>query len=138
MSIALIQATPKNMGAIWPHIEDQFVAVVKGTNGDVSFDVLFQKITHGELQLWAITNESRIYGFALTELMINPGGVKQMAVHACTGTERVVWQDVMVETLEKFARSEGCKRIVVWARKGWQRILKDYKFTHVKLEKELE
>ena len=44
--------------------------------------------------------------------------------------------DLMVQ-LEDIARSNGCDEIEISGRKGWQRILPDYEFSHITLRKSL-
>ena len=44
--------------------------------------------------------------------------------------------ELMVQ-LEDIARSNGCDEIEISGRKGWQRILPDYEFSHITLRKSL-
>ncbi len=43
----------------------------------------------------------------------------------------------LVDEAEAFAKANGCTLSITEGRPGWQRVLKDYKLTHVTIEKEL-
>jgi hypothetical protein len=42
-----------------------------------------------------------------------------------------------METIEQYARSQGCNKILALGRKGWLRKLPDFRATLVVIEKEL-
>ena len=44
-----------------------------------------------------------------------------------------------VEDLEAWAKDQGCKKMELFARPGWEKVMKPkgYKKTHVQIEKEL-
>jgi|TARA_R110001599_G_scaffold209058_1_gene406264 hypothetical protein len=53
-------------------------------------------------------------------------GKKQLAVVACTSPGWFTHGPEILKILEDFARFNGCKRTVVYGRKGWARALKQY------------
>ena len=46
--------------------------------------------------------------------------------------------DLKNERIEPIARSMSCDRMIITGRKGWEKVLTDYRLTAVKLMKELD
>ena len=61
---------------------------------------------------------------------------KACAIVMVGGNDLENWIDELSE-IEQYAKSQGCKEMVVSGRRGWERILKDYKFDSVTVVKEL-
>jgi len=82
-------------------------------------------------------NRARIKAAAVTELG-NANGERFCTIVACgaTGHDRAEWLPLLAG-LEDYARAERCTAMRIWGRRGWERLLPDYKPTRVILEKEL-
>ena len=67
----------------------------------------------GENQLFLIfgseNNESnKVYGVATTRIFENPN-YKELQGLICTGTKMHLWEEKLINTLESFAKINGCK-----------------------------
>lgn len=93
-------------------------------------------LLQGTMQLWLAGSKSRgIEALAATEILQHPKG-RTFNVFICTGKDKNRWLGHLAE-LERWGKERGCDRARYEARKGWQKHLPDYKWTHVVLEKRL-
>jgi hypothetical protein len=55
---------------------------------------------------------------------------------ACGGSNSKEWLPLLAG-LERYAKAEDCKAMRIFGRRGWERLLPDYKPARILLEKEL-
>jgi hypothetical protein len=88
-------------------------------------------------QLWTVMQGDAIMAAVITEICFLQNGKKVCNIWAATGTGINHWLGHMA-TIEAWAKENGCCAVVVdRARPGWQRLLKQYRITHITLEKEI-
>lgn len=97
---------------------------IEGTKADV---------LAGNALLWIVWD-----GFAITSALvtkiIKPHDTKICLLVACGGKGN--WP-VLIETIEDYARSEGCAITRIYGRRGWLGVLKNYRLSRVILDREL-
>ena len=98
-----------------------------GTYADVEADVL-----HGRALLWINAEGMRITAAAVTQVSRTECS-KVCTIVACGGTGG--WGGI--SKIEEYAKAEGCDCIRIFGRKGWQRVLKDYRAARIVLERKL-
>lgn len=129
----LICVDPAHVGQIWPCAA---AFIRRGHHGD--FDRTEREVLGGLQLLWlavSAVSEGAIEA-AVTTQLINDGGCKICVLVACSGQQRERWLPLL-EQIEDYARGEGCSRMRIYGRKGWERVLDGYKTQHVVLEKQL-
>jgi hypothetical protein len=89
----------------------------------------------GEALLWIVWREPEVVATLITRVR-NTNKSKVCEVCAAGGKESRVWLHMMAN-IEKYARDMGCNRISVTGRKGWARLLPDFREKLVIIEKEL-
>lgn len=62
---------------------------------------------------------------------------KVLMCEACSGSEFIRNKHVM-QTIEDYARSEGCDAVRIGGRKGWGRVFPEYREIAVLLERRLK
>ena len=72
-------------------------------------------------------------GSAPSSLLERKTGVNALVA----AVDRREWLPLL-GALERYARAEGCKAMRIFGRRGWERLLPDYKPARVLLEKELQ
>src|SRR5205085_9065538 len=80
-------------------------------------------------------NGTAIKAAAVTQLGTVNGG-RFCTIVACGGRHRDEWLPLLAG-LERYAKAENCKAMRIFGRRGWERLLPDYKAARVLLEKEL-
>lgn len=82
--------------------------------------------------MWLAASD-HVEALAVTQLSAED---KSCVVVLCAGNDRKRWVH-FIALLENYARNEGCKAMTIHARKGWMRVLPDYRLSRVILKKEL-
>jgi hypothetical protein len=103
--------------------------------GISDFSAVERDVLGGGALLWLAWDGEEIVAAAVTELSLVRGR-KLCTIVACGGRARRRWLHLLAE-LETFARREGCEATRICGRRGWTRVLPDYRATRVILEKEL-
>ena len=82
-------------------------------------------------QLWVLYEGEKIFGVLVTAIY---GELCNMELFSGDGIDRMLPH---LQTLEKWAKDGGCKRIEVTGRKGWIKKMKDYNVKKITLVKEI-
>ncbi len=125
---------PALVHLVWPRVSHWIKAALErgdmGTFGSVESDVLAARAL-----LWVVWNDPDLEGAAVTQVEKFESS-KVCTIAACGGGGMRTWVH-LIETLEDYARQQGCNCVRIVGRKGWQRVLKDYATAKVILEKRL-
>lgn len=116
----------------WPLLEDWVSEFCERSNGSYTLPYVFESVKKGDMQTWVVMFEHVIYSVILTE--VRQTEIMEFIIIFCKGEEMEKWL-YLLDNLESYGREMGCKKSVVVGRDGWIRKLKDYKRTHVILEK---
>jgi hypothetical protein len=126
-----LQISPDVVGRIWPHAEGLLAEAFKRTDLE-SIDQTRDDVLNGRALLWIVWND-RIEAALVTKI-VKPHTTKICMLIACGGEGD--WP-ALIETIKQYARDEGCAVARLYGRKGWARVLKDFKPMHVILDCEL-
>lgn len=85
--------------------------------------------------MWLAWNGEKIEGVAVTELL-RSDHTFYCVVQACGGSNVRHWI-TLLDKIEEYARDEDCEFIRILGRRGWKRLLKNYKEKLVVLERPL-
>lgn len=130
----LVCVDPKEVHKVWPHVARMIRAAVLRTNLSHTHDVEYD-IMNGDALLWLAWNGQKIEAAAST-IIRETDSEKLCVLTACGGENMHRWVPLL-ELIENWARGEGCKRVRIYGREGWLRILQNYKKTHVIVERSL-
>ena len=122
--------------AAQPVVLKAFEDVSARNGGRFSVEAILDKIARKHWVLWLVWDGRVIRSVLATELAHEISGMKVCNIPFCTGSNAQNWVGLLHE-IEAWARSEGCVKIGANMRKGWQKLIKDYRMTHVYLEKDL-
>lgn len=119
-------------------IEQRVSQACLRSNGRHTPEYILQCLLDRDMQLWVFwkPESQEIKGICITEILTFRTGLKAVSGVICTGRDRAEWAGHRV-TIEEWGRAQGCAAIHIWARRGWEKDLPDYKLTHVILEKQL-
>lgn len=130
----MIVAPLPDVDEYWPLVEWAFDNFEERSGGDATAERLREMVRHDERQCWVAMDGERIFAVGLTEVL---GPHKRVSFDFCTGRGREGWQDLMVQTIEKWAREIGSAGVRTYSRTGWTPFLRDqgYRETHRIMEK---
>ena len=106
-----------------------------GEGATLNYAEVEQAVRSGAALLWLAWEGESIKAAAVTEICA-ANGEKFCTIVACGGHDRGQWLHLL-EGLESHAKAEGCDTMRVYGRRGWGKLLKDYRVTRVLLEKTL-
>lgn len=109
--------------------------LVEITHGRMSADDLFAFAADGRFQVWAVLEGDAPMAVVTTEIIRYPRR-KTCRIVGCAGHHKEKWIHLLSE-IEAWARAEGCAAMEITARKGWAKVLADYKMTGILLERDL-
>lgn len=133
-SVELICVDPDRVDAIWPHAAPLLQSACRRTGlnafADLEADILARRSL-----LWIAWNGAAIEAAAAT-VLIRSETDKVCIITACGGHGIKRWL-LLIGGIEAYAKNEGCARIRIYGRKGWQRVLEGFDQRHVIMDKEL-
>jgi hypothetical protein len=136
--VELMAVDPKRVGEIWPAAQPLIAKAYAKNDFDVPDDILAD-LRKGARLLWlAVDTEGgnlKILAAMLTQLFKTKAG-KVCKMQECGGEQMQTWKHLR-KRVEKYAREEGCDRIMCEGRVGWERIMPDYERVAVVLEKRI-
>jgi hypothetical protein len=130
----LICVDPAQVHEFWPHVAALIKAAMEKGRLSSYADVE-HAVRNGNALLWLAWNGEKIKAAAVTELG-QANGEKFCTVVACGGHDRAQWLPLLAG-LEAYGKREGCAAMRIYGRRGWLKLLTDYRTARVLLEKEL-
>lgn len=123
--------------AAWPQVGRWFEDIAEASVGLWTADALRERVRDGRMQLWVPFGGDGPRGVVLTYVEDDAFGT--VTVMACSGEGTPDWGGPNVHVIEEWARRRGSKRMVLYARRGWVRRMKEYGYqpTHTILERRL-
>ena len=126
--VEVLEIFPTLLDEYWNLVDFMLREGLKFDGNPMSIKHLKEFIKKGEMQLFVMFGSDdgekyKVFGVCVTRVTALPN-FKQCEVILLKGEKRELWQDELADTIEKLAKSFGCKRIAVHARPGWQPFLK--------------
>jgi len=138
MKTELLNFTKDQVEKVWP-LAKPYVEKACETNGGFNAEHILEFLQSGLMQLWMAVDgkTNQVICVCVTEIREYPN-FKVCDLRITTGEQFERWFNYMDQICE-WARKEGCKKMEIFARPGWERILKHKGFrkTHVQIEREL-
>jgi hypothetical protein len=120
---------------VWPHVSHLIEAAIR-RGGLSDFACVERAVLAGSQLLWLAVDARTIYAAAVTALDLVAGD-KFCTIVACGGRDRARFLP-LIAALEDFALAEGCRAVRILGRRGWARLLPDYRLTGIVLEKPVQ
>lgn len=129
-----IAATPlvlipaAHIETVWPLAEPHLKRALQFADGEFTLEEARGSIADGRFQLWLAWDgaERRATGAGVTEIFDYPRKRVCFLVLWASEAPRPRWLDGL-QTVERWARENGCKAMRLLGRKGWGRVLDGYR-----------
>lgn len=121
-----------DLAVLWPHIGHYVDEFCDRSRGEITPETLRHSVEMGESQLWVILDPEKkrkpdqFRAVLATQLAHTMSGMKVCTIIMCAGRARKEWVH-LIYRLADWARSEGCERFKISARRGWVRDLTMFK-----------
>lgn len=132
MSVNCIPIRAEDARLIWPHVSRFIQDAIDKTSERFSVEDVLLLIESKKAQLF-ISRDDEILCAAVTTIENSPSR-KWLRVMWAGGKDMEKWLHFL-PSVEQWAKSIGCEKVVIIGRLGWEKKLKDYRKSSVILEK---
>lgn len=119
----------------WATIEPTVETACARSGGRYGASDILEYARDGRMQIWVVMEEHEMLSLTITEI-VNFPKFRECRLLACTGSDYKRWVHLL-SIIEEWAVSVGCRKMLAITRLGWEKVLSDYKKTHIYLEKDL-
>lgn len=120
-----IQMPPEQFLHYWPELQRELDLVKFMWEPWWTKDSIFLAVMSGRWQVWAAGHDGIPHFFLVTQLSYYPAGtILQSTLMFGNSLDESI--DAMWAVIEQFARQQGCSRVEIVGRKGWERKLARY------------
>ena len=133
-SAELVCVHPSQVPLVWPAVRALVLSAVLRTDLSHSSDIE-DDVLSGKSQLWVAFVDGRIEAAAAT-LLRRTDRHLVCILTALGGANRAAWLPLL-QRVEAWAKAEGAARFRIYGRKGWARVLRNYRVSNVVLERAL-
>lgn len=123
------------VNAVWVYAAP-FIRTAMDRGGMGDYGQVEREAREGGSLLWMAWDGTEALAAAITKLTVDRSGFKECTIVACGGKRMPEWIE-HINGLERFARAEGCRRVSIYGRPGWKRVLSNYRISKVILEKDI-
>ena len=120
---------------IWEKIHPHLESMEPHSEGELAPEDFYEAITNGDMQLWTAIKDNEIMASMVTQIVPYPRK-RVLRIISIAGEEMDGWIKYL-PLIEDWALSSGCTSLECWGRKGWLKILKDWKCSYHILTKDL-
>ena len=131
--IALI--SPDHIANIWNSVYRHIEAMAPHSEGEMASADFYEALTNAEMQLWVALDDDEIIASMITQIVPYPRKMV-LRIISIGGEYMDKWIDNL-PVIEHWALSMGCTSIECWGRKGWLKVLKDWKCSYHIITKDL-
>ena len=135
MKAHLIQ--PEDVAYLWDDVGPMLARVTERSEGEMEPDDYLETLTQGAMQLWIATEEKNITLAMVTQIVSYPQK-KILRVIAISGEKFIEAHSQFNDMVEAFAIRVGCSSMELWGRKGWKKMLPDWKDSYIVFTKDLK
>ena len=120
---------------IWEKIHPHLELMEPHSEGELAPEDFYEAITNGDMQLWTAIKDNEIMASMVTQIVPYPRK-RVLRIISIAGEEMNGWIKY-IPLIEDWALSAGCTSLECWGRKGWLKILKDWKCSYHIITKDL-
>ena len=127
---------PDHIDDIWTDVEPHLERCVPHSEGELETEDFHQLLANGEMQLWLAMEDEEILAAMVSQIVSYPRK-RILRIIAIGGGEMDRWHPFL-PALEEWALENGATALECWGRKGWLRVLDDWKCSYHVLTKDLK
>ena len=127
---------PEDVAYVWEEVVPLLARVVPHTEGELEPDDYIEPLTHGDMQLWVVIENKHVNAALVTQIIPYPQK-KVLRLISLAGEDFQEIKDFL-EMVEVFALKNECSALEMWGRKGWKKLLSDWKDSYIVFTKDLK
>ena len=127
---------PEDVAYVWEEVVPLLARVAPHTEGELEPDDYIEPLTHGDMQLWVVIENKHVNAALVTQIVPYPQK-KVLRLISLAGEDFQEIKDFL-EMVEVFALKNECSALEMWGRKGWKKLLLDWKDSYIVYTKDLK
>ena len=127
---------PEDIAYIWEEVATLLNKVREQTEGELEPDDFLEPLTHGDMQLWIATENKEMHSAMVTQIVTYPQKQVLRVISIAGSDFKKLYE--FNDMVESFAIKAGCSGMELWGRKGWKKLLPDWKDTYIVYTKDLK
>ena len=127
---------PEDVAYIWEDVAPMLARVTSHTEGELEPDDFIEPLTHGEMQLWIAIEDKEIIAALITQVIPYPQK-KVLRLISLAGEDFSKFKD-FISMVESFAIRSECSSLEMWGRKGWKKLLPDWRDSYIVFTKDIK
>ena len=127
---------PDDVAYVWEDVAPMLAQASAHSEGELDSDDFLNSLAEGDMQLWVAYEEQDINAAMVTQFIQYPQK-KILRIISLAGEDFEKIRDFQ-DMLEAFAVKWGCAAIEMWGRKGWKKLLPDWKDSYTVYTKDLK
>ncbi len=129
--------SPEDVPYVWEDVGPMLAKVIEHSEGELEPDDFLDNLMIGNMQLWIATEEQEILLSMVTQVVSYPQK-KVLRVITISGEKFKEAHDKFNDMVESFAIKKGCSAMELWGRKGWKKMLPEWKDSYIVFTKDLK
>lgn len=134
MAVDAYMAPRDSVHLLWPGVAKMIEEAYTFADEIMPPDILDQ-LRSGHRQLWIVWDGRQVLAAVMTRI-VQLRSCKACQITAAGGKEADAWKH-LITLIEDFARYEGCRKVTIEGRPGWERLFPAYRRTRVVIEREV-
>ena len=126
---------PEDVAYMWEEVVPLLARVAPHTEGEMEPDDYIEPLTHVDMQLWVVVENKRVIAALITQIIPYPQK-KILRLISLAGEEFDKIKDFL-DVVEAFAIKYECSALEMWGRKGWKKLLPDWKDSYIVYTKDI-
>lgn len=131
----LVRVHPEHVALVWPHVAERLCAAYLRTDLGHTLDLESDVLKDGAT-LWVAGQPGGKIDAALVTKLVWTDRNLVCIITACGGAGMARWFDHL-KAIERWAKAEGATKMRLYGRKGWARVLKNYRTSNIVMERAL-
>lgn len=118
-------ADSKEFNLVWEDAESLLQDAINHSNGEFNLLDIKENLINKKMQLWVVYDKFGMCTACITQIIIYPR-LKKLTI-VLLGGKRINngWLG-HIETIQEFAKSNGCQFVDLYGRPGWEKALKRF------------
>ena len=129
--------SPEDVPYVWEDVGPMLAKVTEHSEGELEPDDFLDNLMIGNMQLWIATEDKEILLSMVTQVVSYPQK-KVLRVITISGEKFKEAHDKFNDMIESFAIKKGCSAMELWGRKGWKKMLPEWKDSYIVFTKDLK
>ena len=126
---------PDDVEYVWDKVEPILARVVSRSEGELETEDILDLVTEGRMQLWIVAENKEIIAALVTQIITYPQK-KVLRLVSLAGEDFNKFKHFL-DMVQSFAIQKDCIALELWGRKGWKKLLPEWKSEYIVYNKDI-